>query len=87
MARKRMDRLEMTSPEGELPDHLHAHIAGFYTQETRPDMVVTVVELTLFGGANDGEVVRIALCPNCMLKLWDVTTALMGKYPKHLRNN
>lgn len=81
MARKRIDRTDIMR-DGPLPDHLHAHVENVYSSITRPDMVVSVVEFILFGGPNDGQILRIALCPHCMLKLAACTEALVEKYPE-----
>jgi hypothetical protein len=83
MARKRMDGLEIFHPgDGELPEHVHAHVQGFYSQKTGPDMVVVVVEMAAFGGPDDGQVFRVALCPHCMLKMAECTDRLVEQYPE-----
>lgn len=82
MARRKMDPDEVRIFGGELPEHAHAHVMGFSAHKTRPDMVVTVVELRMAGGPDDGQVFHVALCPNCLLKIADVTDKLVEQYPE-----
>ena len=82
MDRRKMDPRDVHISGGELPEHAHAHVMGFHAQQTRPDIVVTVLELHIMGGEDDGRVVRVALCPHCLLKIAEVTEKLVELYPE-----
>lgn len=82
MARKKMNPVNVQIHGGELPEHVHTHVMGFHAQKTRPDMVVTVLELHVAGGRAGGQVFYVAVCPHCLLKIAEVTDKLVELYPE-----
>jgi hypothetical protein len=82
MARRKMDPVDVRIRGGEMPEHTHTHVMGFHSQQTRPDMVVTVLELHVMGGQDDGQVFHVAVCPHCLLKIAEVTDKLVELYPE-----
>jgi len=80
-ARKRVE-VEITNrQDGELPEHLHAHVRGFHIKQRDQEFVTTVIEIELVGGESDGERVHIAVCPHCLQKLAAAAAIIESIYP------